>query len=162
MFDYSVQEVRNHFFQTISEQDVSMLLEVINKADFDEFVKLIDRFDLNRVYDHETFPEPQLLSRFLLFRFLGFISVEGEEYFPNGFPKAEEFIKTVLERNPDLTFYIGNDYSFADFIKDRREVLIGEISDLHALPEKGDLEMLLQSYEVELSQIELIANYLSL
>ena len=158
--DCLIPGVEHHFAQTASEQDVSSLLEVINRADFDEFVKLIDRFDLNQVYDHEEFPEPQLLSRFLLLRFLGFISVKGEEYFPNGFPNAAEFIKTVLERKPDLTFRIDDGYSFADFIKDRCEVLIEEVADLHAHPEKdrGYLpnDILLQSYEVELSQIELI------
>lgn len=135
IIDFSAQEA-GYFSQTTSEQDVSTLFEVINRADFDEFVKLIDRFDLNQVYDHEEFPEPQLLSRFLLLRFLGFISVEGEEHFPSGFPNAGEFIKTVLERKPDLTFCIDDGYSFIDFIKDRREVLIEEISDLHAQPEK--------------------------
>ena len=163
---FSVQEVEHHFAQTVSEDDVSTLVEVINKADFEEFIKLIDRFDLNQVYDHEEFPEPQLLSKFLLFRFLGFISVQGEEYFPSGFPNAAEFIKAVLERKPDLTFYIDNCYSFADFIKDRRELLIEEIADLytHSGKDKGCIpnDILLQRYEMELSQIELIANYLSL
>jgi hypothetical protein len=166
IIDFSVQEAGCHFPQTISEQDVSALLEVVNRADFDEFVKLIDRFDLDQVYDHEEFPEPQLLSRFLLLRFLGFISVEGDEHFPSGVPNAGEFIKTVLERKPDLTFCIDDGYSFVDFIKDRREVLVEAIADLHAYPERHTgyipFDALLQSYEGELSQIELIANYLSL
>lgn len=164
VIDFSVQEAGHHFAQTASEDAVSTLLEVINRADFDEFVKILDRFDLNQVYDHEEFPEPQLLSRFLLLRFLGFISVEGDEHFPSGFPNAADFIKTVLERKPDLTFCIGDGYFFADFIKDRREVLIEEIADLRAYPEKdrGYLpnDTLLQSYEVALSQIELICVYL--
>ncbi len=165
--NFSVQETKYCLSQTVSKQDVSELLEVINRANFDAFVKLIDRFDLNRVYDHESFPEPQLLSQFLLFRFLGYISIEGEEYFPNGFPNAAEFIKTILERKPDLTFQLGDGYAFADFIRDRREMLIEEIADLHAHPERErefnlPNELLLQSYEVELSHIELIANYLSL
>ncbi len=160
--DFTSQGIHCHFPQTISERDVSPLLAALDSANFDEFVKALDGLDLNQVYDHEKFPEPQLLSRFLLLRFLGFI--EGDDHFPSGFPNAQEFIKAVLERKPDLTFCVDENYSFAEFVKDWRKMLIETIADLKANPEIDcgyvPQSVLLQSYEVELSQIELIANHL--
>lgn len=161
--NFPSQEVHCHFPQTISDRDISPLLAALDSADFEEFVKVLDGLDLNQVYDHEKFPEPQLLSRFLLLRFLGFI--EGDEHFPSGFPNAHDFINAVLARKPDLNFCVDKDYSFAEFVRDWRKMLIETIADLQANPETDcgyvPQSVLLQSYEMELSQIELIANYLS-
>jgi hypothetical protein len=163
VINFPAQEISYRFSQTISEQDVANLLSAVDSADLDEFAKLLGNFDLNQVYDYEEFPEPQLLSKFLLLRFLGFI--DGDEHFPNGFPNAAEFIEIVLATKPDLTFYLDDGYSFVDFIKDRCEILVELIIDLRTHPENNSgyipSSVLLQSYEGELLLIELIIQYLS-
>ena len=152
-------EIPCYFPKDVSEQSILPLLTIVNNGDLEGFASKIEKYDLNQVYDDESFPHPMLLSTYLLLRFLGFI--DGDI---NGFPNAEEFIKIVLAKKPDLTFCIDQDYSFADFIKDRRQALIEGIDHLSSSSEEIDgylpKSALLRLYEEELSQIELIAKSL--
>jgi hypothetical protein len=155
----SSQEIVYSYPQTIVEEDISELLHSIESANLDEFTKLLKNFDLNRVYNHEKLPDPQLLSKFLLLRFLGLI--EGDHHFPN----AEKFIEIVLATKPDLTFDLVAGYSFANFLKDQSEILAEEIIDLRSASENTIYPIpttdLLQYCEEQLRLIELIITSVS-
>ena len=88
-------EIPCYFPKDVSEQSILPLLTIVNNGDLEGFASKIEKYDLNQVYDDESFPHPMLLSTYLLLRFLGFI--DGDI---NGFPNAEEFIKIVLAKNP--------------------------------------------------------------
>lgn len=89
----SVEGSESLFPQPPFLEDIVKLLEAINRQDFDAFLTLLERVGLNGIYDHEQFPEPQLLSRFLLLYFLGFIDGEVAMDFPTVAANMDEVYK---------------------------------------------------------------------